>query len=617
MRYSSFTLKNFKGITQLTLDLTTPVTTLIGLNESGKTTILEGIFCFSYGREDLDGLNPDLKSLRDPQRWIPVSRRSNFNDQITIAAEVVLDDADQSALKAHLLDEHDFHLNSVRDTIKISEVYHYQDSKHLPEERQFLWSIGDLDGDYEVPENYEPPEDGKFNSKTAPWKAAVAYIRDELLPSIWYFPNFLFDLPDTFRVAAELDQDDDGSTAVYQQTFEQVLTEVGQGMTLARHVIERTHSTDPADKISLDSVLLEMGRAVTRAFSEGWSRIFGRTNSGLEIQVNAIPMGIDEADLSLRVKSSDGYFELHDRSLGFRWFFMFLLMTRYRGLDTNNRPVVFLLDEPASNLHSSAQAQLLESFESLMETCQLVYTTHSHHLINLRWLDGAYVVANTAIQDVSLDGILEAAGSSAVTDISATPYRRFVNENPSKVSYFQPVLDLLQYRPSDLEPVPEAVLVEGKSDFALLRYCIDILGFECEEAIIPGSSATTMDSLIALHLGWGKRFVVLLDSDKTGHDQADRYVSEYGPILEDRIVTLADLADDSSVTAIESLLTKADQKDLIDAVLPASGRPSDKKALRQAVQHLLATGQIKELSTTSSKRIRNVLSGLNKHFSTS
>jgi len=25
------------------------VTTLIGLNESGKTTILEAIFCFSYG----------------------------------------------------------------------------------------------------------------------------------------------------------------------------------------------------------------------------------------------------------------------------------------------------------------------------------------------------------------------------------------------------------------------------------------------------------------------------------------------------------------------------------------------------------------------------------------
>lgn len=609
MRYASFTLKNFKGISELTLDLTTPVTTLIGLNESGKTTILEGIFCFSYGREDLDGLNPDLRSLRDPQKWIPVSRRSNFNDQITIAAEVTLDDADCDSLKNHMLAEHNFRLNSFRKTISISEVYHYQDSKHLPERRKFLWTIGDLDGDYEDSGD-DPTDDEEFDSKTEAWNAAVAYIRDELLPSIWYFPNFLFDLPDTFRVATELDDDDDGSTAVYQQTFEQVLSEVGHGTTLARHVIERTHSDDAADKTSLDSVLLEMGRVVTRAFSEGWSRIFGRTNSELEIQINATAAGANEADLSLRVKSSDGYFELQDRSLGFRWFFMFLLMTRYRGLDTNERPVVFLLDEPASNLHSSAQAQLLKSFESLMETCQLVYTTHSHHLINLRWLDGAHVVANTAIQDVSLDGILEAAGSSAVTDVSATPYRRFVNENPSKVSYFQPVLDLLQYRPSDLEPVPEAVLVEGKSDFALLRYCIDVLDFDSDLAIVPGSSATTMDSLIALHLGWGKRFLVLLDSDDAGDDQRDRYVDEFGPVLEDRIVSLANLAEDKTVTAIESLLTKADQKVLIDAVLPASGRPKAKKALRQAVQHLLATGQTVELSATSAKRINSVLSGL-------
>ena len=124
---------------------------------------------------------------------------------------------------------------------------------------------------------------------------------------------------------------------------------------------------------------------------------------------------------------------------------MFLLMTRYRGPDPERRPLVFLLDEPASNLHSSAQAQLLKSFETLMTSSQIVYTTHSHHLINLRWLDGSYVVANAAIKDTTPDSIIEAAASPSVTDISISSYRRFVNEHPSKVSYFQPVLDLLQY----------------------------------------------------------------------------------------------------------------------------------------------------------------------------
>lgn len=58
MHYTQFRFKNFKGIEQMTLKLSGPVTTLIGLNESGKTTILEAIFCFLYGAEDLEVINP-------------------------------------------------------------------------------------------------------------------------------------------------------------------------------------------------------------------------------------------------------------------------------------------------------------------------------------------------------------------------------------------------------------------------------------------------------------------------------------------------------------------------------------------------------------------------------
>jgi recombinational DNA repair ATPase RecF len=51
VRYKQFTFENFKGIEKMTLSLDGDVTTLIGLNESGKITILEAIFCFSYGQE--------------------------------------------------------------------------------------------------------------------------------------------------------------------------------------------------------------------------------------------------------------------------------------------------------------------------------------------------------------------------------------------------------------------------------------------------------------------------------------------------------------------------------------------------------------------------------------
>ena len=106
MRYTQFRFKNFKGIEEMTLNLSGPVTTLIGLNESGKTTILEAIFCFSYGAENLEVINPEMASLHVPDRWIPIGRRANFNDTIEICATVEVSDEDQSALRQHMLDDH-------------------------------------------------------------------------------------------------------------------------------------------------------------------------------------------------------------------------------------------------------------------------------------------------------------------------------------------------------------------------------------------------------------------------------------------------------------------------------------------------------------------------------
>ncbi len=104
----------------------------------------------------------------------------------------------------------------------------------------------------------------------------------------------------------------------------------------------------------------------------------------------------------------------------------------------------------------------------------------------MRWLDSAYVVKNAALGSLDFaDYVRQRMGAN--TSISATRYRQFVAEHPDQTSYFQPVLDLLDYRPSVLEPVPEVVLVEGKSDFYLLRYAHEILGLGADVKLVPGA----------------------------------------------------------------------------------------------------------------------------------
>src|SRR5258708_7876362 len=152
----------------------------------------------------------------------------------------------------------------------------------------------------------------------------------------------------------------------------------------------------------------------------------------------------------------------------------------------------FSLTSQASNLHSSAQAELLKSFENLADRCHLVYATHSHHLINLRWLDSAYVIKNRALGSLEIADYL-GTRMGAKTSISATRYRKFVADHPNQTSYFQPVLDLLDYQPSFLEPVPNVVLVEGKSDFYILRYIGEVVGVASPIKTVPGTGAGSLD----------------------------------------------------------------------------------------------------------------------------
>ena len=129
MRYTAFSFKNFKGIEEMTLNLTGPVTTLIGLNESGKTTILEAIFCFSYGAEDLEVINPEMASLRVPDQWIPISKRANFNDTIQICAVVELSEEDRRALRTYMRREFGLRLSNLPKSIEICEKHDFENSR--------------------------------------------------------------------------------------------------------------------------------------------------------------------------------------------------------------------------------------------------------------------------------------------------------------------------------------------------------------------------------------------------------------------------------------------------------------------------------------------------------
>jgi predicted ATP-dependent endonuclease of OLD family len=605
VQYVQFQFKNFKGIGDLTLDIEGPVTTLIGLNESGKTTILEAIFCFSYGAENLDALDPRMRSLRDPERWIPITKRSNFNEKIEISATLKMSSADQLALRNLLKNEADYRVVKLGDTITIRETYEFVNSRLKADGTKKYWTI-DLEG-----VKGKARLERQIGSATPEWLAAVNFLKKRL-PRIWYFPNFLFELPEYFLLSNDESQgtaEERDRNRFYRVTFEKILSKAIPGATLDTHLVSRMDSASRADQRSLAAALLDMSSEITATVFSGWKRIFGRRADNQEVMLNArkrdqVPI------MELTIRSGGAYYDLSERSLGFRWFFMFLLMTTYRDVSLEDDGSILLLDEPASNLHSSAQAELLKSFEKLSVDCHVVYTTHSHHLINLKWLDAAYVVKNKALENIESDEYLM-SNTADRTLIEAMRYRRFVHENPSSTSYFQPVLDLLTYRPSDLEPVPNVILVEGKSDFYILKYFIDVLGVGPDLKLVPGGGSGSLDTLIGLHIGWGKSFVVLLDGDSAGIREAERYAENFGKIVVERTVLMPAAIGDPKIIEIEDLLSKDDAEALISVVFPpAAVRPSAKKALFQSVSELYALRQSVTLTPATLTRVADLLTRL-------
>jgi hypothetical protein len=65
-----------------------------------------------------------------------------------------------------------------------------------------------------------------------------------------------------------------------------------------------------------------MSQLTTTTIFEGWDRIFGSRPAAQKVHLEARTES-EEPVLELQIKGPDGYYDLSERSLGFRWFFMF------------------------------------------------------------------------------------------------------------------------------------------------------------------------------------------------------------------------------------------------------------------------------------------------------
>jgi 5S rRNA maturation endonuclease (ribonuclease M5) len=345
-----------------------------------------------------------------------------------------------------------------------------------------------------------------------------------------------------------------------------------------------------------------------------WRAIVKNNEQKLEVSLGS-GLEVDETGtyVQLKVKEGKSTFYIRERSLGFRWFFGFILFTHFRTYrDNSRRNALFLLDEPASNLHPAAQTKLLSAFNALPNNQLVVYSTHSHHMIKPEWLAGAYVVWNAGH---SYEG-LDLAYNASMTDVKAQRYFQFVSSRPNDTDLYRPILDALDYSPGPLEMIPDIVIVEGKNDWYTLKYAADVLRLHTGNSphFYPSTGKDKTDGIVAQYLGWGRRFVVLLDADKGGRDTRERLLRQFGEIVRDRVFTLADVDASWCELEMEDLFEQAERDSITETAFP--GERYVKSKFNAAVAALLIRCEEIELSQGTAERLRKLLAFVGQKLGT-
>lgn len=617
MRYKAFRIQNFKGISDTTIQFGTvlgaSVFPFVGLNESGKTTVLQAIHTFSPDTATSELLSGE-KDVGVPfKERVPRHLISTFTGNVSVTATIELNEADKRAIMA-TLNRDGLRVESVPNEVKI--------------ERHQEFKSGDFQGSYfslRTPMKVISGRQRKFRTPTKEERTALRDVIYRRTPDIAFFPTFVFDFPPKIYLTERGGR----VNSFYRSVFQDVLDAEGSGYRIEDDIVRRIHSEDKQipwasflslwfshdDKPKVDHIMDRAAVALTESVFGRWNKIFGEDTKGKELTVvystdegevvdkNGNASKTDKHDIFIKFEVKDGTrrFDVKDRSLGFRWFFAFMLFTQFRTARNTSRPVLFLFDEPASNLHAAAQQRLIDSFpEIAVGDHALAYTTHSHYMIEPAWLEQTFIVTNRA--DAPSDSVIDNVSlDDGSLDITARTYRSFVDQNPNKTSYFQPILDRLQVVPDRFNIERRSVVLEGKSDYYILRYAAKLTGAD-DIHFMPGLGAGTLGALVAICTSWNLRYLFVLDSDKAGRNEQKKYTTDFA--LPDNIVTtLGDF--NPSVSVIEDLL---DEKARIKIMSEMELEEMPSKAqIRRFFQEKLAMNCIETLGSGFTKRSKALI----------
>ncbi len=268
-------------------------------------------------------------------------------------------------------------------------------------------------------------------------------------------------------------------------------------LTLAQ--LDYTFFQQPSSRI-LKQKIENLNNSLTKNFQDFWQQSIGKDNK-ISIQFE-----LDHYNSSYGEKAGKPYLEFwikddgerlypKQRSRGVRWFLSFYLELKASATQSN-RQLILLVDEPGVSLHARAQEDVLKVFEDIKDVIQVVYTTHSPHLVEINKLHRVLAVQRDDLDSLrSNTRILDPMRLAAASPDTLTPLQSILGNPMAEEGFSAKRVNLI---------------VNDTGSFYVLNAIFLLNGFKSDICVIPSTNVSSIPLLCNILMGWGMDFAVLL-----------------------------------------------------------------------------------------------------------
>lgn len=256
----------------------------------------------------------------------------------------------------------------------------------------------------------------------------------------------------------------------------------------------------PSSRI-LKQKIENLNGELTLNFQDFWRQNVGKNN---KIKIN---FELAHYDHTHEEKSGKPFIEFwikdeaerlypKQRSRGVRWFLSFFMELKATAMDQTQHNKLLLIDEPGVSLHARAQEDVLKVFDDIKEHMQIVYSTHSPHLIDVNKLYRVIAVQRALEDDMKSETVvlnarsLKSATADTLSPVYATMGAR-LNQQDIIKSF-------------------NNVVVKDLATFYFLKAILTLTDYTSKECyFLPASGAASMPMIINILIGWGLEYIAL------------------------------------------------------------------------------------------------------------